>query len=67
MVTHGKKHDIKSHKKMHDRILGGNVYEKSLTVHGHFIDLCGVVLFNISENPDVVILHEVDGHTLYNI
>ena len=35
-----------------------------LTIHGHFINLCGVVLFNITQNPDVVVLHKVDGNTL---
>ena len=35
-----------------------------LTIHGHFINLCGVVLFNIAQNPDVLVLHEVDGNTL---
>ncbi len=34
-----------------------------LTVHGHLIDLCGVVLLNITQDTDVVILHKVDGHT----
>merc|ERR1719233_1515004 len=33
-------------------------------IHGHFIDLCGVVLLNVSQNSDVIILHEVDGNTL---
>ena len=35
-----------------------------LTIHGHFINLCGVVLFNITQNPNVVILHKVDSNTL---
>ena len=36
---------------------------KSLTVHGHLVDLCGVELFNVSQDSDVVVLNEVDGHT----
>ena len=35
-----------------------------LTVHGHFIDLRGVELLDVSQDADVVILHEVDRHTL---
>lgn len=35
-----------------------------LTVHGHFINLCGVVLLDISQDTDVIILHKVNGHTL---
>jgi hypothetical protein len=35
-----------------------------LTVHGHLIDLCGVVLLNIAEDTNVVVLDKVDGHTL---
>lgn len=35
-----------------------------LTVHGHLIDLRGIVLLNITEDTDVVVLHKVDGHTL---
>ena len=34
-----------------------------LTVHGHFINLCAVVLFNISQDPDIIILHKVDGNS----
>lgn len=34
------------------------------TIHGHLIDLGGVVLFNVSQDPDVIIFHKVDGHTL---
>mmetsp|Transcript_13433 Transcript_13433/g.34256 ORF Transcript_13433/g.34256 Transcript_13433/m.34256 type:complete len:324 (-) Transcript_13433:313-1284(-) len=33
-------------------------------VHGHFVNLSGVKLFNVSENADVVVLHEVDCNTL---
>lgn len=32
-------------------------------IHGHFVNLSTVVLLNISEDSDVVIFHEVDGHT----
>ena len=35
-----------------------------LTVHGHLVNLCRVVLLDISQDPDVVVLDEVDGHTL---
>ncbi len=35
-----------------------------LTVHGHFVNLCRIVLFNVPENPDVVALHKVNRHTL---
>lgn len=34
------------------------------TIHGHLIDLGGVVLLNVSQDPDVIIFHKVDGHTL---
>jgi len=34
-----------------------------LTVHGHLIDLCTVILLNVSQDTDVIILHKVDGHT----
>ena len=33
-------------------------------VHGHLINLGGIVLLNIAQDLDVVILHKVDGHTL---
>ena len=34
------------------------------TVHGHLVDLRGVVLLDVPQDADVVVLHEVDGHTL---
>lgn len=34
-----------------------------LTVHGHFINLCTVILFNVSKDANVVNLDEIDGHT----
>lgn len=34
------------------------------TVHGHLVDLGGVVLLDVPQDPDVVVLHKVDGHTL---
>lgn len=37
------------------------------TIHGHLVDLGGVVLLNVSQDPDVIILHKVDGHTLTTI
>lgn len=33
------------------------------TVHGHLVDLGGVVLLDVSEDPDVIVLHKVYGHT----
>ena len=35
-----------------------------LTVHGHLVDLRGVVLLNVPEDPDVVVLDKVDSHAL---
>lgn len=35
-----------------------------LTVHGHLVDLGGVVLLDVSQDTDVVVLHKVDGHPL---
>lgn len=35
-----------------------------LTVHGHLVDLGGVVLLDVPQDADVVVLHEVDGHPL---
>lgn len=37
------------------------------TVHGHLINLSGVVLLNVSQDSDVIILHKVDGHALTSI
>ncbi len=36
----------------------------SVTIHGHLVDLCTVILFDVSQDSDVVIHHEIDGHTL---
>jgi len=33
----------------------------------HLINLCRVELLNISEDPDVVAAHKVDGHTLASV
>ena len=33
------------------------------TVHGHLVDLRAVILLDVSQDPDVVVLHEVDGDT----
>lgn len=33
------------------------------TVHGHLVDLGGVVLLDVPQDADVVVLHKVDGHT----
>lgn len=38
--------------------------DKISHVHGHFVDLRGIVLFNVSQDSDVVGLDEVDGNTL---
>jgi hypothetical protein len=35
-----------------------------LTVHGHLVDLGRVVLLDIPQDPDVVVLDEVDRNTL---
>ena len=35
-----------------------------LTVHGHLVNLSGVVLLNVSEDTDVVVLYKVYGHAL---
>lgn len=32
-------------------------------IHGHLINLCGIVLFNVPQNPDVIWLDEVYSHT----
>lgn len=37
------------------------------TVHWHFINLCGIVLLDITEDADVVVLYKVDCHTLTSI
>ena len=33
-------------------------------VHRHLIDLCAVVLLDVSQYTDVVLAHKVDSHTL---
>jgi len=33
-------------------------------VHRHFVDLGGVELLDVPKNADILVLHEVDGHTL---
>ena len=35
-----------------------------LTVHWHLVNLRRVELLNVTQNSDVVILHEVNSHTL---
>lgn len=37
------------------------------TVHGHLVDLGGVILLDVSQDPDVIVLHKVDGHALTTI
>ena len=39
----------------------------TLTVHWHFVNLCTVILLNVSKNPDVVNLDKVNGHTSSSI
>jgi hypothetical protein len=34
-------------------------------IHGHFINLCAVVLLNIPQYPNVITPHKIDGHTLH--
>lgn len=36
---------------------------KRVTIHGHFVDLCGVILFNVAKNSDIVSLYKIDGNT----
>lgn len=38
--------------------------KKFITIHGHFINLRRVVLFNVPENSDVIGLDKVDRNTL---
>ena len=33
------------------------------TIHGHFINLCAVVLLNITQDSNVIWFHKVDGNT----
>ena len=35
---------------------------EGLTVHGHFINLCTVVLLNVSKDAYIVILDKIDGN-----
>jgi len=37
--------------------------DEVINVHGHFVNLCAVVLLNVSQDPNVVILYKVDGHS----
>lgn len=37
------------------------------TVHGHLVDLGRVVLLDVPQDPDVIVLHKVDGHALTTI
>ena len=39
-----------------------HTHTHTLTVHGHLIDLCAVVLLNITQNTNIIILYKVDGH-----
>ena len=38
-------------------------HNTALTIHGHLVNLCTVVLLNITQDPNVVTLDEIDGHT----
>merc|ERR1719447_1963927 len=44
-----------------------NLSNEISDVHGHFIDLGTVVLFNIPQHSDIITLDEVDGHTLPSV
>ena len=33
------------------------------TIHGHFINLCAVILLNITQDSNVIWFHKVDGNT----
>jgi hypothetical protein len=32
-------------------------------IHGHLINLCTVILLDISENSNVITLHKINSHT----
>ena len=38
-----------------------------LTIHWHLIYLCGIVLFNIPQDPHVIVLYEVDSNSLASV
>lgn len=42
----------------------GHMRRSARTIHGHLVDLGGVVLLDVPQDPDVIVLHKVDGHTL---
>lgn len=36
-------------------------------IHGHLVDLRGVVLLNVPQDAYVIILHKINGHTLATV
>ena len=38
-----------------------------LTVHGHLVYLCAVILLNVTQDAYVIVLSEVDGHAFASI
>ena len=36
---------------------------EGLTVHGHFINLCTIILLDVSKDPHIVVLDKVDGNS----
>ena len=33
-------------------------------IHGHLVNLCAVVLLNVTQDANVVTAYKIDGHTL---
>ena len=38
-----------------------------LTVHGHLINLRAVILFNVTQNTNVIVLDKIDGYSLSSV
>ena len=38
-----------------------------LIVHGHLVNLCAVVLLNITQNTDVIVFDKIDGDSFSSI
>ena len=36
---------------------------RGLTVHGHFIDLCTIILLDVSKDAYIIVLDKVDGNS----
>lgn len=53
---------------LHNTHTSGKSNEMSVSnqighIHGHLVDLCRIILFNIAQDSNVVRFHEVDGDT----